>query len=210
MSVLSKLARAMGRRDELPNQALAAGLARRGDTAGIAELAEALRMEPVAVQNDAIKTLYEVGAIRPDLIEPHADEFFRGLKSRNNRLVWGAMAVLETLAGPYPKLIAGRLPEILAGAERGSVIAKDKAVSILATLACTPKIAPKAWDELMRVLRTSAVNQTPMYAEAALRAASSNQQDMLANVIRLRLEEISQPAKLARLEKVLRKLCAGL
>jgi hypothetical protein len=156
MSVLDRLANALGRNDERPNVELAAALARDGDAVDIAVLADALSTKPQAVQNDAIKALYEVGALRPDLIRPHADALFAALKSRNNRLAWGALTALDTLAAADPKLIADHLPEILDAADRGSVIAKDKAVSMLATLASLPQPVPAVWQRLVEILRTSA------------------------------------------------------
>lgn len=207
MSVLDRLACALGRADEAPNIALARDLARTGDSAGVAMLADAVATGPRPVRSDAIKALYELGALRPDLIRPHADAFLAALDSGENRLVWGALTALDTLAAPYPELIAAHLPEILAAAERGSVIAKDKAVSMLATLASLPgPAAPEAWERLLATLRDAAVNQLAMYAEAALRAASMRDPGALAEVVRMRLAGIAHPAKRARLEKVLRRL----
>lgn len=207
MSVLDRLACALGRADEAPNIALAQDLARTGDRAGVAMLADALATGPRPVRSDAIKALYELGALRPDLIRPHAGAFLAALDSRENRLVWGALAALDTLAAPYPEMIATHLPEILAAARQGSVIAKDKAVSMLATLASLPVSAgPAAWERLLAILRDAAVNQTPMYAEAALRAAPMRDPAALAEVVRTRLAGIAAPAKRARLEKVLRRL----
>ena len=206
MSVLGKLASALGRSDDAPNQELAIELAADGNHANVAELASALSKAPKPTQNCAIKVLYELAALRPELVAPHAEALFLALKSRNNRLVWGALAALDALTATNPKLIAAQLPDILDAASRGSVIAKDKTVSILATLAAIPDTANAAWGRLLAILDSSEVNQTPMYAEAALRAAPVNDPHALAEVIRKRLVDVQQPAKLARLEKVLRKL----
>lgn len=206
MSVLDRLACALGRRDEEPNIALARVLAASGDAAGVAALAEALSTSPRPVRHDAIKALYELGALRPDLVRPHAGTFLALLDGSDNRLVWGALAALDTLAADHPDLIAAHLPEILAAAGRGSVIAKDKAVSMLATLASLPAPGPGAWDALLAMVRDAAVNQAAMYAEAALRAAPANDPAALAEVVRMRRDAIAAPAKRARLDTVLRRL----
>lgn len=206
MSVLDRLASALGRRDEDPNIALAAELARTGDAGDVALLAEALESGPSAIRSDAIKALYELGALRPDLIRPHAEVFLAAMNSRQNRLAWGALTALDTLAAAYPELIAAHLPGIIEAAGRGSVIAKDKAVSMLATLAALPEPAAGAWERLLAILRTAPVNQMAMYAEAALRAAPGHDPAALAGIVRTRLDGIAQPAKRARLEKVLRRL----
>jgi hypothetical protein len=208
MRVLDRLAGALGRRDEVPNVELAEELARTGDAASIAELAEAIRSAPQAVANDAVKTLYEIGERRPELIAPHAGAFFAALKSRNNRMVWGALTAIASLTEARPDSVAGRLDDILDAADRSSVIAKDAAFSILATLSASPAHKKHAWPRLLAALQTSAVNQTPMYAEKALVPAALNDPKALAEIVRARLAEIHQPPKRKRLEKVLRKLAA--
>jgi hypothetical protein len=135
MSVLYKLASALERNDERPNVELAEALVAKPDKTAIAMLADALSTGSVAMQNDAIKVLYEIGERAPELVAPHADAFFLLLQSSNNRNVWGAMSAIDTIAGLRPKEVAGHLKAILAAADKGSVIAKDKAMSILAKLA---------------------------------------------------------------------------
>ena len=206
-TVLERLASALGRADEAPNVALARELAESGDAAGTAALAEALSSAPRPIRHDAIKALYELGALRPDLIRPHIGAFLAALGGADNRLVWGAMTALDALAADDPEPVAAHLPDILAAAERGSVIAKDKAVSILVRVAArTGPAAAGAWEELLLMLRGAAVNQTPMYAEAALEAAAMHDPAALAEVVRDRLAGFAAPAKRARLEKVLRRL----
>ncbi len=61
MSTLSRIASAVGRRDEVPNQILARELAERRDTAAISEIAAGMKGRDKAVQADCIKVLYEIG-----------------------------------------------------------------------------------------------------------------------------------------------------
>lgn len=206
MSILEKLASSLGRSDEQPNVELAAELAARADKAAIAELAKALASAPKPIRHDAIKTLYEIGALKPDLIAPHAGTFLDQAKGKDNRLVWGALSALDAVAIVAPNVIVANLPAILDAADRGSVIAKDKAVSMLARLSAPPTSSRTAWQRLIDILRTSADNQTPMYAEMALSSAGGNDSSELMEVVRFRLSRITQPSKKTRLEKVVRKL----
>ncbi|MBX3529496.1 MAG: hypothetical protein KF849_02745 [Rhizobiaceae bacterium] len=206
MSVLLRLASALGRNDEVPNQELAAQLAGSGDAAAVAELAAGAMRGPKPIRHDAIKVLYEIGDRRPELIAPHRDGFVALLQERDNRMIWGALCALDTLARTEPDFIATHLAAILDAADRSSVIAMDRTMSMLAKLAARPGTGRFAWERMMAALRTSAVNQTPMYAEFALAAATANNPAELAEVVRHRLDGIGQPAKRARLEKVLRKL----
>ena len=206
MSVLGRLASALERHDERPNVELAEALVARPDKAAIAELAGALSTGSVAVQNDAIKVLYEIGERAPALVVPHAGVFLALLESRNNRNVWGAMAAIDTIAAARPGDVAAALSDILDAADKGSVIARDKAMSILSKLALAGE--PRAMPALLERLATAAVNQLPMYAELALPAVGPHKAEFRA-ILEARLATLELPAKRTRLEKVLRKLAKG-
>lgn len=204
-SVLGQLASVLGRNDEQPNVELAERLAAKPDKTAVAELVAALKTGPAAIADDAIKVLYELGERRPDLVADYADAFFATLLSKNNRLVWGGMSALDTIATLSAATLAKRLPEILAAAEKGSVIAKDKAVSILAKLVAAGH-GDKALPVLLAMVESAAVNQVPMYAEMAAPAIDRAHRAAFTAIISTRLHTIEQPAKRARLEKLLRKL----
>src|SRR5512145_3265867 len=97
-SVLTKLASALNRQDDVPNQELAQELADTGNAAGIQELIANLGNPQKDIQSDCIKTLYELGYRKPELIASYVPEFVKLLRSRNNRLVWGGMIALGTIA----------------------------------------------------------------------------------------------------------------
>ena len=202
MSVRGKLASALGRNDERPNVELAEALAAKPNAAAVAELVELLSTGAVAEQNDAIKVLYELGERKPEAIAGHVAAFLALLKSKNNRNVWGAMSAIDTVASARPKEVAAALKDILAAADKGSVIAKDKAMSTLSKLALAGEA--KAMPALLERLDTAAVNQLPMYAELALPAVGSHKAKFQA-ILERRLRDLP-PAKQARVAKVLRKL----
>jgi hypothetical protein len=204
MSVLDKLASALERNDERPNVELAEALVAKPDRRAITVLADALSSGTVAIQNDAIKVLYEIGERAPELVAPHADAFFALLKSKNNRHVWGAMSAIDTIAGVAANQVAVHLKDILAAGDNGSVIAKDKAISTLAKLAQAGE--GKAMPALLQRLQDAAPNQFPMYAEIAATAVTPTHKAKLIGVLEARLRTIDAAAKKARVEKVLRKL----
>ena len=80
MPVLQKIAWFQGRRDEVPNQELAKELAESEDRAGIQEIAENLWHSEKNVRSDCLKVLYEVGYLRPELVDSYAKDFLRLLK----------------------------------------------------------------------------------------------------------------------------------
>jgi len=203
VSVLNRLASALGRSDERPNVELAEALASKPDAAAIAELVAALT-GPVAVSNDAIKVLYELGALRPDLVAPHVGAFLTLVGSKNNRNVWGALQAVETVTELAPDEVAAALPQIIAAADKGSVIAKDKAVQILAKLAAAGH--GEAVPMLLERVREAAPNQFPMYAEIAAPVIDSAHRQAFRDILEERVVHIDAPAKKSRIEKVLRRL----
>lgn len=204
MSVLGKLASALGRNDERPNVELAEALAAKPDAAAIAELAGALATGPTAVSNDAIKVLYELGALKPELVAPHAAAFLKLLGGKNNRNVWGALQAIETITSLQPDAVLAQLPAIIAAADKGSVIAKDKAVAILVKLASAGHGA-KVLPILLERLEGAAPNQFPMYAEQALPVIDAAHRAAFVRLLEGRLSAIEASAKRTRVEKVLRK-----
>lgn len=206
MTILDRLARAQGRNDERPNVELGEELAASGNESAIAELVAALAAEPVAAANDALKVLCEVGARKPELIAGHAGAFLTLLESRNNRSVWGALEALNMIAELRHAELAENLDRIIDAADRSSVIAKDQTMAILAKLARVGHA--KALPVLLARLRDAAPNQFPMYAEFALAAVDPARAPELRQILETRLPNIPQPAKRARVHKVLRKLPA--
>jgi hypothetical protein len=203
--VLARLASALGRSDERPNVELAGEVAKSGNRAAIGLLAAALEDGPPAVQNDAIKVLYEIGALKPALVAAHTPAFLALLQSKNNRNVWGALQAIETVVLERSDAVLAALPAILSAADKGSVIAKDKAVGILARLAEVGHLA-KTLPILIERVATAAPNQLPMYAEIAAPVMDAAHKAQFVTVLETRLRSIEAPAKRKRVEKVLKTL----
>ena len=204
-SIAGRLAGAMDRRDEGPNEELAAELAASGDKEGIAELVALVRTGKERQRNDAIKVLYEIGARRPELIGSYCTVFLEALGSKANRQVWGAMTALDTVAEIRADEIAAELPRVIEAADRGSVIAKDRCTSLLVKLARSG-YAEKAVPILVERLKDAAPNQFPTYAEETASVVTPEAKPGLITAIRARLDTITQRAKRERIEKLLRKL----
>lgn len=204
-SIANRLAGAMDRRDERPNVALAEDVAASRDRSAVSDLVTLVQSGTVRQRNDAMKVLYEIGARDPELIGGHCPVFLEALGSHTNRQVWGAMQVLDSVAELRAEQIAAELPTIIAAADRGSVIAKDRCNSILTKLA-RAGYADKAVPLIVNRLKTAAPNQFPTYAEEAASVVTEAEKPGLIATIRQRLESITQRAKRERMEKLLRKL----
>jgi len=208
MSVLDKLAFALGERSEVPNKALAQQIVAKNDKAAVAELAENLNNKNKAVQADCIKTLYEVGALKPSLISGYAKQFITLLDSKNNRMQWGAMTALSSIVAEAPKAIYNALPKIVDVADKGSVITKDHCAKILTALCGIKQYTAEAFSLLSEQILNAPVNQLPTYAENALPIVPKAEQAAFAEMLSKRLKDEMTDTKRRRLEKVISKLSA--
>jgi hypothetical protein len=205
MSVINRLASSLGRADEVPNQELAAQIAKKKDKEAIGELVHLLGNKSKDIQNDSIKVLYEIGAIDPSLIARHSKVFFDLLNHKNNRLQWGAMTAISTIATIDAKTVFSSLSKIIDVANKGSVITKDRAVNILITLCSIGQYSDKAFVLLNEQLLSSAVNQLPMYAENVLPIIDDKNRARFVETLSSRLDEIEKESKRKRVEKVIKK-----
>lgn len=207
--LLDRLASSLGRRDDGPNKALARSIAMEQNEAAVAGLIAGLKHKQPAIQSDCIKVLYETGLISPELIAPYTDDFVSMLKSKNNRLQWGAMKALHALTAARPAEIFAALPAIADAAYAGSVITKDQAVDIMVILCAFPEYIDHTAPLLNEQILRSAVNQLPTYAEKAAEVIPVGYRSHLLRILQLRLPEVTQESKRKRLEGVIRKLGVG-
>lgn len=204
--ILDKVATALNRRDETPNQELAKDIVRNKDRGAVRELVENLAHKNKNIQSDCIKVLYEIGEPEPALIAPYYREFGKLLDSKNNRLVWGAMTALDSIAGHEPKGVYGLLTRVLNVAESGSVITRDHAVGILVKLGKLKQYADRCIPLLVEQLQTCPNNQFPMYAEMSLPLVNDKNKAALQKVMTRRLEGLEKESQKKRVAKVLKQL----
>lgn len=206
MSVTEKLASSLQHRDEAPNLELAEKIASQKDRQAVEELIGNLNNTSKDIQNDCIKVLYEIGNIDSDLIAKYAKEFIGLLVSKNNRLQWGAMMAIDSISLHKPEYVYASIPKILAAADKGSVITKDYAVSILVKLCSVKQYADPAFALLNEQLLKSPANQLPMYAEKAMVIINAKNKKDFVQTLSLRLEDIDKEPKRKRVEKVIKKV----
>jgi len=205
MSVLSRLASSLGRRDEIPNQEVARDLAARKDHAGIRKIVENLWNRDRNIQADCIKVLYEVGYLEPELIAEYVDDFVRLLRSKNNRLVWGGMTALAEAAKADPDAVFKHLDEIIKAKETGSVITVDHAISTLAYTAAAKEEYDRAiFPYLLKHLAGCRPKEVPQHAERTLPAVSSSNKTDFITVLEKRTEDLTGSG-LTRVKKVIRQ-----
>jgi len=203
MSVLDKLASAQGRRDDAPNQELARELAESRDEEAIHELVAHLHDRDRRIQSDCIKTLYETGYLAPDLIAPYVDAFLALLRSRNNRLVWGGMIALSTIAPLQAPVLFEHRQAIQRAIDQGSVITVDRGIRALATVAAQDEAYRQAlFPYLLAHLQTCRPKDVPARAEAILAVVDEANRDAFMAALNRRLPDLS-PSQAKRLRKVM-------
>jgi len=205
--IIEKLATSLGRKDDVPNQELAKEIALKNDKEAIKELIEILsESKDKKIQSDCIKTLYETGYIKPELIADYYDFFIELLKNKNNRLVWGAMIALKTISEVKPKEIFENLPAILEVTEKGSVISNDNGIGILLNLMKKQELYDNVFPLLVEQLKICVSKQLPMYAERSLQVIKEKNRDEFISLLNERINELEKESQIKRIEKVIKKL----
>ena len=202
MSILDRLACAQGRRDEAPNQELARELAEQRDQEGIRELVANLGHADQDVRSDCIKTLYEVGYLKPELVADYAGEFLRLLRDRHNRMVWGAMLALATIAPLRADDLYKQRQRIQDAMTEGSIITVDNGVKVLAAIAAADDAyRAELLPYLFHHLQTCRPKDVPQHAEAIVLAVDAAHADAFVTVLERRLVNMSanQEARVKRM-----------
>jgi len=206
MTVIDKLATSLNRRDKIPNQEVAEQIANSNDKKAVKELINNLNNKSKDIQNDCIKVIYEIGALKPKLLVDFSKELLALLDSKNNRLQWGAMTALNTITNENPKIIYEALGKIIDIADKGSVITNDHCMRILIKLCATKEYAEDAFSLINERLKISPTNQLPMYAENALPIINDKNKAIFIKTLNSRLSDIEKDTKRIRVEKVLKKI----
>jgi hypothetical protein len=206
MSVLQKISFYQRQRSELPNQELARELAQTRNQADIQEIADNLWNREPNVRSDCLKVLYELGYLEPALIAGYADDFLRLLTDRNNRLVWGAMIALSTIASLQAERLfpyVGTIQKIMA---QGTVITNDAGMKTLCRLAAHKdqyrrQLLPFLFERLTFARPVDA----PRYAEFILHCITPAEKTEFTAILEKWMRS-AQGSRLARFRKVLQQV----
>jgi hypothetical protein len=205
MSILNKIAYYQNQRNEILNQMLAKELVQTSNREGIREIAENLWNKNKNISSDCLKVLYEIGYINPELIQDYVNDFLKLLHSKENRMVWGAMIGLATIADRRAGEIWAHLDDVLAVIEHGSVITVVAGVKMLAKVAAAgEKYQEKIFPFLLQHLETCIPRDVPTHAESMLCAVDKKNKEGFLSVLDMRRPELS-PTQLTRLKKVFKK-----
>ena len=209
MSALQEIAYYQNQRDEVPNQMLAKRLAEEEDIAGIAEIVENLQHKNKSVASDCLKVLYELGYIRPDLIARYVDEFLSLLKSKNNRMVWGAMIALATIATYKPHEIAAQYELLKTIMEKGTVITVVWGARLIGNLVgAAPEYEEMVMPYITNLLNTCIPRDVATHAEGLLPMINEKNEEIFRQIFESRMEDMSA-AQARRMRSVIKKIGTG-
>ena len=207
--MIEKLACKLGRNDEMPNIELAEHLCRQNDIAGVKEIVDGFKGTDKPVANDCIKVLYEIGRRNPNLISDYAKDFISCLRSRNNRLVWGSMMALATIAECASEPIYDKLAVVTVAYEEGSVITVDNSISVFAGLCkANADYAKTVLPIIINHLQKCKPREVPQHAERAAICFNNENAEEFMKVLEKRKSDLttSQQARINRLMKRLYSL----
>jgi hypothetical protein len=168
MTAISLLASSQDMKSNKANIALAKELSVSLEAIQIKELVDNLANSDKNIQSDCIKTLYEVGYLKPELIADYSADFINLLTNRNNRLVLGAMIALATIVDLRHNELYKSLEKIMKEIEKGSVITIDNGIEILARLNKHKQYVNRTEPLLIDQLWKCPIKQLALYVEKAL------------------------------------------
>jgi hypothetical protein len=207
MTAIDLIATNLNKRDDKPNQELAVEIIQSKRKDWVKELVDNLQHKDKNIQSDCIKVLYEIGERgSADMIAPYCKDFGEILKSKNNRLIWGAMTALDMITLINPKWIYDLLSLIISTIDKGSVITIDHGVGILAKLSSIADYTDTTFPLLIEQLRKCPSKQLPMYAEKSMIAINLTNQKQFVDLIQSRLSEMDKDSQRLRLNKVITRL----
>jgi len=206
MSTLDRIAFFQNRRNEVPNQLLAKELAETKDKQGIREIAENLENKNKNIRSDCLKVLYEIGYLDPSLIADYWNNFLKLLKSKDNRMIWGAMIGLAAIADQHPKEIWSHIDDITRITESGTIITLVWGMRVLARVAAADeKYKEKIFPFLLKQIQACIPRDAPTHAESILCAVDQKNKGELLSILESRRAELT-PAQLTRFKRVLKQI----
>ncbi len=205
MSVLSKLASSLNRRDEEANKELGRELVRTKNLAGIQEIGENLWNRDKKIQSDCEAVMEEIGRNAPELIEDFVYDFLKLLSSKNNHRVWQSMINLSLIAERKPDEIFEKRETIFEAIKKGSVITQDNGIKTLAKVASADdKYNKVLFPYLIEQLKTCRPKSVPQYAESIFMAVKAENREEYLSLLKQRVGTLSASQQ-SRVKKIMRQ-----
>lgn len=194
----------MGDRTENSNKILAIKIVASNNKEAVKELIELL--DNKQLQNDAIKTLYEIGSKNSILITDYFDDFRKLWYSKNNRLQWGGVCCIYCLVKGNEKKIFNYLPELIDVADKGTVITRDYLMKIMTQLYINLSQKNDLYYLINGQILKAPENQMDTYAENFGLALKPRHKYLFLQTLQVRLKNIETVTKLNRIKLLIKKI----
>lgn len=205
MEYVKEIAFFKNRRDEVPNQELAALLADKEDVQGVKEIAGYLNDKNKSVQSDCLKVLYEIGYNKPELIVDYFDQFLYHLNNRNNRMVWGSMIALANIAALVPQKIMDNFDLIQKKTDEGSLITHVWGIYVMINCCKGKKhFKEKLYPLLLDYCRKCRPIDFAKRVESVLTITDPDELDSINAIIENKKESLSE-SQYKRVKKAIKK-----
>lgn len=205
MNATELLSKSLNRNDNEPNIQLAIDIINTNNKEWVQELIDALSDKKF--QNDCIKVLYEIGLHGGrKLISPYWQTFVKLLTQKNNRLIWGAMTALDTIALLQSDNIVAQIDIVKNAVDNGSVITIDGGVSMFAKLASIDKHSELVLPMLIEQLERCPPKQFPQYIEKSVIAFNKKTVELFKQTIKIRYDDLEKDSQRKRVDKVIKSL----
>ena len=206
MSWIDKIAFYRNIRSETPNQELAKELAETNNKEGIKEIAGYLFDKNSSVASDCLKVLYEIGYIKPELIEEYTETFLGLLKSKNNRMVWGGMIALATVSQLQAETIGKQIELVLTTMKKGTLITEVWGIKALVGISVK---SDKYKEQLLPVLFDYLEKCRPIDFATRVETilpviTSSEENEIIEKIIAMKISELSD-SQTKKLNTVLKR-----
>lgn len=206
MAYVERIAYHLKRRDEVPNQELAKELAEENNEEGIKEMAGYLFDKNKSVASDCLKVMYEASYIRPEIIVDYYGDFVTLLQSKNNRMVWGAMIAIASIAKVAPDMVYQQVDLILEKINSGTVITNVQGAYALINMAgASEEIYGNVIDQIFTLVGGSRSVEFPKRCEAFSAILKDEDKERLIELIHKHEERLSTGGK-KRVARLIRRL----
>lgn len=163
----------------------------RGDTEGIKKLTEDLYNKYLKIDSQTIQSLYENGYLKPRILIQYFDLFLDLLKSKNNRMVWGAMIALSMIAEYKAKEIFDKINLVCGAMKDGSNISIEYGLRVLvAVVASKPEYNAVIFPLLLDHLKVCKPKDLRRHGEIILQAVTEENKDAFFTVLKSRNDEL--------------------
>lgn len=212
MNWINKIAYHQNVRGEEPNKNLAKEISETKNVEALKEISQYLYDKNKSISSDVLATLYNVGYDQPELIAPYLSEFVNLLSSKINRMVWGSMIAISTIAKIKADEVYTHIDLIISTIKNGSLITEVWGlVTLVNTIVGNHEYEEKILPVLLDYLKSCRPIDFAKRVETILPVINNkNKKVTIKDIIDIKRSELSeaQNKKLVTIIKRYNKTCS--